>query len=86
MTVDRYTKIVLTVIAVCLVWIAFGRSSSLVTPVSAQTGGIYLAGWIEEGGALRPFPRMSRSGQPAPGKPAAAAPLPIWDAYGRPNP
>jgi len=35
MTVDRYTKVVLTVIAACLVWLCAG-GPSLITPVSAQ--------------------------------------------------
>jgi hypothetical protein len=35
MTVDRYTKVVLTVIAACLIWIAAG-GPSLITPASAQ--------------------------------------------------
>jgi hypothetical protein len=35
MTIDRYTKTVLTVIAACLVWLSIG-GPSLVTPVSAE--------------------------------------------------
>ena len=35
MTVDRYTKVVLTVIAGCLLWLCAG-GPSVITPVSAQ--------------------------------------------------
>jgi hypothetical protein len=54
--VDRYTKLVLTVIAVCLVWIALG-GPSLVTPVEAQAGDrVIIAGWIDEKGAFKSLP------------------------------
>ena len=85
MTVDRYTKVVLTVIALCLVWIALG-GPSVITPVSAQNDRVYLAGWIEEGGAFRPFPRMPAAGKPEAGKPVPPAPLPVWDAVASRNP
>ena len=56
MTVDRYTKVVLTVIAVCLVWIALGGPSPI-TPVSAQVGErVILAGWVDKDGTVRQFP------------------------------
>jgi hypothetical protein len=43
---DRYTKVVLTIIALCLVWIAAG-GPSLVTPVDAQNGTqrVVIVGW-----------------------------------------
>jgi hypothetical protein len=75
--VDRYTKLVLTVIAICLVWLSLG-GPSLITPVSAQNDRVYLAGWIDEGGAFRPFPAVPGIGKPQPGKPIPSAPLPIW--------
>lgn len=58
MAVDRYTKLVLTVIAVCLVWLSFGGSPS--TPVSAQQNGdrIFLAGWVDENGMIRKLPAV----------------------------
>jgi hypothetical protein len=53
MTIDRYTRVVLTVIAVCLVWLSLG-GPSLVTPVSAQKLSGYdrvlIAGWIDAAG------------------------------------
>lgn len=51
--VDRYTKLVLTVIAICLAWIALG-GPSLSTAVEAQVGErVILAGWIDERGAFK---------------------------------
>jgi hypothetical protein len=43
---DRYTKVVLTIIALSLVWIAAG-GPSLVTPVDAQNGTqrVIVVGW-----------------------------------------
>ena len=55
MAVDRYTKVVLTVIAVCLVWLSAG-GPSLITPVSAQADGVLLRGWVDESGAVMSFP------------------------------
>ncbi len=57
MTVDRYTKAVLTVIAACLVWLSVG-GPSLITPVSAQASGdrVILAGWLDGTGAVVSFP------------------------------
>ena len=59
MRIDLYTKVVLTVIAVCLVWISLGGPSVL-TPVSAQvrTSGyqrVVLAGWSDSGGIEKAF-------------------------------
>ena len=85
MSVDRYTKAVLTVIAaclVCLVWLSAG-GPSLITPVSAQADGVLLRGWIDESGAVMSFPKASpfycRQGDsiaPCPAKPRTMAPLP----------
>lgn len=67
--VDRYTKLVLTVIAICLVWIALG-GPSLSTPVEAQAGDrVILAGWIDEKGAFKSLPSppvMMIDGKPTP--------------------
>jgi hypothetical protein len=58
MSVDRYTKLVLTVIAVCLVWLSVG-GPSLITPVEAQTGDrVLLAGWIDANGNVLKFPAV----------------------------
>ena len=61
MSVDRYTKAVLTVIAaclVCLVWLS-AVGPSLITPVSAQSNNgqrVVLSGWVDESGAVFSFP------------------------------
>ena len=75
---DRYTKAVLTVIAVCLVWLSVGGPSVLPS-VSAQSGyeRVVLYGWVDQGGAERRFPMMfPTDSQPEfRGQPRA---LPIW--------
>ena len=71
MAVDRYTKVVLTVIAVCLVWLSIG-GSSLITPVRAQDKQqVILAGWISQDGKVR---------QLTPGASAGTDSLPVWIA------
>ena len=77
MTADRYTKVILTMIAMCLVWIALG-GPSLIPPVSAQNDRVYIAGWIDERGAFRPLPIPPGTGRPEAGKAIPSAPLPIF--------
>ena len=60
MAVDRYTKLVLTVIAVCLVWISLG-GPALITPVSAQADGVILRGWVDQSGGVFSFPNGPRN-------------------------
>lgn len=79
MAVDRYTKAVLTVIAVCLLWLSVG-GSSLITPVKAQTDRVYVAGWIDEKGGFRLLPIPPGIGIAEPGKPATPSALPIWQS------
>ena len=77
MAVDRYTKIVLTVIAGCLVWLSIG-GPSFVTPVRAQAGDrVILAGWIDASGNTRRFPLAFYGDEQEEnrGKPRA---LPVW--------
>lgn len=65
MSVDRYTKAVLTVIAVCLVWMSLG-GPALMTPLQAQDAGrVVLTGWVDERGILRKFPYVGWRGEPA---------------------
>lgn len=92
MAVDRYTKLVLTVIAVCLVWLSVG-GPSLMAPVSAQQDGlgdrVVLAGWVDEKGSVVKFPEVpswidkSRSLFEGQRIPRAAYPLPMAEAYPR---
>ena len=70
MSVDRYTKAVLTVIAVCLVWLSVG-GPSLITPVRAQDDArVLLRGWVDDTGRAISFP----------------APAPLADRGERVNP
>ena len=87
MTGDRYTKVVLTVIAVCLVWISLG-GPSLMTPVDAQAGDsrVTLAGWVDADGRVRPFPNPRGTAAVQSGKPMPPAALPTWDTVANPNP
>ena len=71
MAIDRYTKVILTVIAVCLVWLSIG-GPSLITPVRAQDKQqVILAGWISQDGKVR---------QLTPGASANTDSLPVWIA------
>jgi hypothetical protein len=71
MAVDRYTKMILTVIAVCLVWLSAG-GPALTTPVSAQdVQRVFIAGWIDQKGNVRQLSSPPSSG-------ATEGPLPVW--------
>ena len=72
MSVDRYAKLVLTVIAACLLWISAGGPSVL-TPVSAQDQPqrVVMAGWDDANGKVN----MPNSG--ARGAFATNA-MPLW--------
>ena len=78
MSVDRYTKMVLTVIAACLIWLSVG-GPSLISPVSAQSDRVYVAGWIDQDGSFRSLPRPAGQEKAAgSGKTASPTPLQIW--------
>ena len=76
MAVDRYTKAVLTVIAVCLLWLSLGGPSLLPT-ASAQSQGVVLTGWVDGLGTVRPFPDAVGVARGEPGRPIPPAPLPV---------
>lgn len=65
MRIDLYTKSVLTVIAVCLLWIAFGRGEPV---VSAQAGRqkVILVGWEDEFDHTHDLPLGSFGSAPIP--------------------
>jgi hypothetical protein len=44
MQVDRYTKVMLTIIAACLVWISLGGPSLITTANAAGPSVVYVAG------------------------------------------
>lgn len=74
MRVDLYTKSVLTVIAICLVWLCV-RNASVASVAYAQgdASGAYqhvvISGWVGGDGVVRAFPAPAVAGK--------AAPLPV---------
>jgi hypothetical protein len=64
MRVDAYTRAVLTIIAVALVWIAAG-GPSLVPPVEAQgnTQRVVVVGWEDRLGYSYTLPGMTNPGR-----------------------
>lgn len=84
MSVDRYTKLILTVIAVCLVWLSVG-GPSLITPAEAQVpvgDRVILSGWVDENGNVRRFPNpppMAGSRKPGDPGPTASFGFPVWN-------
>jgi hypothetical protein len=57
--IDRYTKAVLTVIALCLLYLCMGRPG-MVTAAAAQTSGyprMVLQGWVDSTGVEWKFPQ-----------------------------
>jgi hypothetical protein len=70
MTVDRYTKAVLTVIAICLVWLSLGGPALLPTATAQAVdprglNSVYLAGWVDGSGTVRTLtPPSEASGLP----------------------
>jgi hypothetical protein len=74
MRVDLYTKSVLTIIAICLVWLCV-RNASVASVAQAQgdASGAYqqvvIGGWVGGDGVIRILP--------APATPGKSAPLPV---------
>lgn len=56
MRIDFYTKFVLTVIALCLLWMSLGGTALLPT-VQARTGPerVVIAGWVDRLGSINEF-------------------------------
>lgn len=56
-SIDRYTKVMLTVIAASLVWLCFG-SGMVEMPVQAQSNQqrVIVAGWQDEKGFVHQLP------------------------------
>ena len=82
MTVDRYTKAVLTVIAACLLWLSLGGNFDSALHAQGEYQRVIVAGWMDQNGFVRPLPAAYWAGKPEAGKPIPPAPLPIWN----PNP
>jgi hypothetical protein len=64
MRIDLYTRMVLTVIALCLVWLSLS-GPSLLTPLSAQSGyeRVIIAGWLDNAGVEHPLTSNNSKGQ-----------------------
>ena len=76
MSLDRYTKVVLTVIAACLVWLSVG-GPSLITPLEAQVGDrVIISGWVDASGETRRLP-LAYYDDDSPAARGLARPLPI---------
>lgn len=66
---DAYLKVVLTVIAICLLWLCV---SPIVMPVDVQAqtpGRVYIAGWIDRMGQPVGFTHRMGNSIVAPGVP-----------------
>ena len=69
---DAYTKIILTVIAVSLVWLSLGGPAFLTT-VEAQSKAqeVWIKGWLDDKGNMRLLPQVGREGN-------FPTPIPVW--------
>ena len=83
MRIDPYTKFVLTVIAVCLVWLSLGGPALLTVAQAqaAQTGvnvahdRVLIAGWVDSTGNVHNLSDPSRAN--VPGVPVAV----VWGGH-----
>lgn len=75
-TIDRYTKAVLTIIAASLIWLCLA-SGVATTPIEAQSNApqrVIVSGWADENGYVHSFPPQKVGGSST-----AAAALPVRD-------
>jgi hypothetical protein len=67
MRIDLYTRVMLTIIAACLVWLSFG-GPSLVAPAHAQQTPsetrVLITGWIDDKGITRKLPECCNGNLP----------------------
>jgi hypothetical protein len=52
MRIDRYTKVVLTIIAACLFWLSLGGPALLPTAHAQATTHVLIAGWVDDKGKV----------------------------------
>lgn len=79
MPTDRYTKAVLTVIALCLLYICLG-GQGIVVPITAQSGyqRVVISGWVDKTGKEIQLPPSFEG--------ATVAPIPTAEPrYGYPS-
>jgi hypothetical protein len=64
MRVDIYTKAILTIIAVCLLWLCL-RGTTVIPVAEAQTSSatqkVHVAGWIDANGEVHLLPTKSQN-------------------------
>jgi len=56
MRIDAYTKVVLTVIAACLIWLSLGGTSLLPTVHAQATTHVLVDGWVDGKGETHQLP------------------------------
>lgn len=63
MHVDRYTKLVLSIVAVCLIWLSIG-GPSLLTTTHAQSNDavVVIRGWVASKGTVHALAPSGGSG------------------------
>lgn len=67
MRIDRYTKVVLTIIAACLLWLSVGGPALLPTAHAQANDGVLIRGWLDSKGtvhALAQSPGSAGNGVP----------------------
>jgi hypothetical protein len=65
MKTDTYTKVVLTIIAACLIWQCIDRSNVMpVAQTLEEPNRIYLSGWVDESGVVKRLPSTPNSAIP----------------------
>jgi hypothetical protein len=50
MRIDLYTRVMLTIIAACLVWLSLGGSAVLTDAHAQSQSHVLIAGWIDHSG------------------------------------
>ena len=81
MRIDFYTKFVLTVIALCLIWLSVGGPAILPGAIAQESGlgeRIVITGWEDEKGQVTRFSRTTD----ASGRPMDKGGLPVAIVYG----
>ena len=69
MHIDRYTKVVLTIIAACLFWLSLGGPSLLPTAHAQSNTQVLIQGWVDSKGDVHHL--SDPAGANIPGVPVA---------------
>jgi hypothetical protein len=68
MSIDRYTKTILTIIAVCLVYLCLAVTRWPTVSAQADVQRVVVAGWDDEYGSRHTFEYSSRKNGPLPAR------------------